>query len=513
MASIDQIAVNEYGVTGLFLMEKAGECVTTGLLSAFPSDDLKHIAILCGKGNNGGDGFVIARHLAKHGFIPSIALIGSPDTLKGDAKINYTLLAETGISVWICSGKESIETFFNSAKHCRVWIDALLGTGTKGSPSGLILDAIQLLNLYGKKNTIVSVDISSGVDANTGEAPGAAVQSDIVYTMGLPKAGHVLPPGLNYYKDLVVLDIGFPRNLLLQAESEAELLTDSSIDAVLPHRSRSAHKGSEGHLLTVSGSRGMTGAALLCSKAAIQTGAGLVTAVAPASLLPVYAGGVWEMLTLPAAETARGSIALEAFDTIFKSETKYSALVIGPGLSRDPSSMNLVRRVVKEIPCPVVIDGDALFAIRPEMLLQRTHPWIITPHPGEMARLFEVGIPEIQNNRWSYARRLAQTPAGVVVLKGPKTVIASDNKLFINPTGGPFMASGGMGDVLAGIIGALAAKGLSCFDAAKAGVFLHGRAADLCSASRNAEAVYASQVIDFIQDAIFSARENSLKNP
>lgn len=486
-------------------MEQAGQKITLAMLEEFSHSQLQHTAILCGKGNNGGDGFVIARHLYDHGFTPTVAVLADPDDLSGDALANYRLIEGKHIPLYICDNENVLADFFDEAVSTSIWIDALLGTGTRGPAKGLIETAIVKLNERARKSTVVSVDIPSGVEADTGNAQGAAVRADWVFTMGLPKLGHVLLPGLDYYKYLVVLDIGFPVDLMMNAESEARLLSVSEIDRWIPQRNQSAHKGSEGHLLIIAGSKGMTGAALMCAKASIAMGAGLVTAACPESLLPLYAGGVLEMLTLPVAETTEGAIAKEAFDALFSGNRRYTAVVIGPGLSLNPSTQELVREIVQKIDLPMVIDGDGLSALTPERIGNREQSWVATPHPGEMARLFETSVSTIQANRFHYSRRLAGK-FGVAVLKGAKTVISSAHETLVNPTGSPAMASGGMGDVLAGVIGALAAKGMPALHAAACGVFLHGLAADLLVEETGAEAVSATQVSNNLQNALRCVR-------
>ncbi len=512
MASIDRIAIEERGIAGLFLMERAGEGVTEGLISSYPPEILHQTAILCGKGNNGGDGFVVARRLAERGFQPHVALIGKGEALKGDARTNFHFAQGLNIPITECENSSDLSAFF-SQSPARLLVDALLGTGAKGAPRGLIAEAIDSVNQRARSCAIASVDIPSGVEADTARVEGDAVFADVVYTMGLPKVGHLLPPGLDYCRRLVTLDIGFPKDLIENADSTAELLTASQIGAWLPRRKLSAHKGTEGHLAILAGSRGMTGAALLCAKAALTMGAGLVTTACPESLLPIYAGGVWEMMTIPAPETPEGVLAEEAFESVFSNGARFSAVVTGPGMSRHAPAMNLVRKIVREVEAPVLIDGDGLFALTKEELTERKSPWVITPHPGEMARLCGVTSKEIQSDRWGYARRLTLNPNGVVVLKGPKTVVScSGCPLFINPAGNPAMASGGMGDVLAGVIGALLARGLTPLHAACVGVYLHGLAADLLVERSGLETVLAGQVSSNLQQAIHHVREERCRD-
>ena len=386
-------------------------------------------------------------------------------------------------------------------------MDALLGTGGRGAPRGFLADVIAWINHIAKPTCVVSVDIPSGVDSDTGHVEGEAVQAHWVYTMGLPKVGHVLPPGQAYGRKLVVLDIGFPKDLLQEAESEAQLLTSHDINTWFPRRKESTYKGKEGHLLIIAGSEGMTGAALLCAKAAVTLGAGLVTTVCPKSLLPIYANGLWEMMTLPVQETDSRSISAGAFDEIVGGDFKYDAVVVGPGLGRHPSTMKLVQRLLIELDVPVLFDGDALFELNPDVLKARNAPWVVTPHTGEMARIFGVGASEIESDRWEYAQRLANHQHGVAILKGPNTVVAGyQAPLRINSTGSSAMASGGMGDSLAGLIGALLAKGLKPLDAASIGVFLHGLSADDLVETRKLETVSANQVIEHIPYALNRVR-------
>lgn len=507
MAAIDRSAIDTRGVSGLYLMERAGEGVANAMMVTLSPEQLRGTVVLCGRGNNGGDGFVIARRLARNGFNPLAALIGNPGDLKGDALTNYTILSEEGVPVFSCDSESELNQFTDRAGSALVWVDALLGTGARGAPRGLLAEAVSILNKASYRSTIVSVDISSGVEADTGRVEGEAVRADWVYTMGLPKVGHVVPPGNSFYKNLTILDIGFPADLLNDAESDALLLSSYDIDRWIPRREVSTHKGKEGHLLVIAGSRGMTGAALMCAKAAVATGAGLVTAVCPASLLPIYAAGVWEMMTLPVNETQTGAISEEAFQQILDSGVRYNAIALGPGLGRHPSTMALVKRILRDIDVPVLCDGDALFVLSADDFKQRKSPWVATPHSGEMARLFETDVPDIESNRWEYARRLSSGTRGAAVLKGPNSVIATgDGLLRVNSTGSPVMASGGMGDVLAGMISAFLAKGIHPGLAASAGVYLHGLSAEIAAKENHAEAVCATQVIANIQKALHRVR-------
>lgn len=508
MAEIDRVSIEERGLSGGVLMERAGRGTAEHMLETFPPALLHRAMVFCGKGNNGGDGFVIARYLAQRGHFPVVTLTGRVDDLKGDARANRERLGAMGVPVHEWSTPSELESILPRGNGF-VIVDALLGTGSKGAPRGAAAAAVQWINERAGRNPVVSVDIPSGADAGTGAVDGGAVRADRVYTMGLPKTGHTLPPGMDYCKSLIVLDIGFPRDLMDQAPSEAELLTARRIDSWLPRRSPSAHKGSEGHLLIVAGSRGMTGAALICAMAAVRAGAGLVTAACPESLLPVFANSVWEKLTLPVRETPEGTFAEEAFGQLFGGGRRYSAAVIGPGLSLNPSTANFVRRAVRETDLPLVLDGDALTAAGREAIAERRAPWIAAPHPGEMARLFGVDARTVQGARREYARGFADNPNGAAILKGSRSVIAcAGEPLWVNPAGNAAMASGGMGDALAGIAGAYLARGMEPARAACAAAYIHGLAGDLW-AEEGYETLGASQLIERIQPAVREMRRRA----
>ncbi len=504
MAEIDRISIEERGVPGRQLMNRAGESVARRILATVPSDQLFNLAIVCGRGNNGGDGFVIARVLHKEGFSPLTAVLGSGDSLKGDALHEYQRAKDSGVSIAECEDGAEFEAFLKSTKHSHVWVDALLGTGASGAPRGLFDKAVKAINARATRVWIAAVDVCSGVDADTGAVEGGAVHADVVYTMGLPKVGHVLPPGLDYYAHLEILDIGFPNDLLESAEHRALLLQANHVNDWLPAPERSAHKGSKGRLLIIAGSRGMTGAALLCANAAVKMGAGLITMACPESLLPIYAANVWETMTLPVAETDGGAFSQWAFKDIDFS--RFDSVVIGPGLGRDEDTQALVQQVCREVTAPVLFDGDALYALALDDLHARKAPWVITPHPGEAARLLKSSSSEVQADRWGAAAKLA-TGNGVAVLKGPKTVISKDDEpLLVNPTGNPAMASGGMGDTLAGMTGALLANRLAPQAAAACGAYLHGLAADLAAEKTGAESLAAGQIADAIPAALATVR-------
>lgn len=505
MAEIDRVSIHERGIPGAKLMQNAGEAVARDVLATL-SEFAQYPLIICGKGNNGGDGFVIANFLAQKGAFPTVVLLCHSAGLKGDALFHFQQTQQAGIHVIECATDVDVIHAIQNTKTTLI-VDAMLGTGTQGAPRGLFKTAIDEINIKTGRIPIISIDISSGVNADTGAVEGSAVMADYVYTMGLPKMGHAVLPGLNYYKKLKILDIGFPYDLLDQAESTADWLTLHQINSWLPKRHVSSYKGTEGHLLVIAGSRNMPGAALMCVKAAVLSGAGLVTLACPESIHMIMAQQIWEKMTLPVAETNVGSFSSEAFDQIFQGNIPYTSVVIGPGLSRHPSTLDFVRKVFETVEIPILVDGDGLFALSLDMLKNKKQAWVITPHAGEMARLFDTSSGEIQQNRWHFAKEAVKDSKGVCVLKGPKTVISrKDDVLYINPTGNPAMASGGMGDVLSGIIGGLIARGAEPVKAACTGTYIHGLAADLLVEEDKMECVCATDVAQTIQKAIEKIR-------
>lgn len=507
MAEIDRVSIHERGIPGSRLMQHAGESIAKEIITTL-SESAQHPVIICGKGNNGGDGFVIANYLSTKGAFPTLILLTQSSKVQGDALFHFQLSQQLDIPVVECETESDV---IHAFQHIRstIYVDAMLGTGTQGAPRGLMKTAINELN----KNVhtpVVSVDISSGVNADTGAVDGEAVIADFVYSIGLPKVGHSVLPGLDYFKNLKIVEIGFPHDLLDQAVSEADWLTPQQINHWLPKRDVSSYKGSEGHLLVLAGSKNMPGAAMMCVKAAALSGSGLVTLACPESIHVIMAQQVWEKMTLPVAETEEGSFSIEAYDQLFQGNHPYTAIVIGPGLSRHPSTLDFVRMVFKSVDIPILVDGDGIFALSLDMLKAKKGSWVITPHPGEMARLFDTSSKEIQSKRWHYAKEAVKSSNGVCVLKGPKTVISrKDDILYINPTGNPAMASGGMGDVLSGIIGGLIARGLEPLNASCSGAYIHGYAADLLVKETNVECICATDVASHIQKSISEIRKEA----
>jgi NAD(P)H-hydrate epimerase len=457
------------------------------------------VAIVCGKGGNGGDGFVAARWLKRRGARPSVWLTAPAAEIGGDAGRKLGDLVRAGIRPRLVAADVAVAADLAAAD---VVVDALLGTGSHGAPAGLVARMIQLINACGRP--VVALDIPSGLPAD-GEAPaGPVVRAALTVTFAGLKRGLVTGPGLDVAGRVRVVDIGVPAAEVARGVTSF-LLEAADVARLLPPRPRAAHKGTYGHLLIVAGSLGKTGAAALAARAAMRSGAGLVTVATAASQQPVLASLLLEAMTEPLAETAARSVGLKAMEAIVDLAARRDAVALGPGLGLDGETQALARELVRELAAPMVVDADALTAIAGHLdaLAAARGPRCLTPHPGEMARLLDVAVADVERDRIGAARRLAMAQRAHVALKGAGSVIATPaGDTYVNPTGNPGMASGGTGDVLTGMVGAFLARGLAPDDALRAAVYLHGRAGDLAATRVGQEALVASDVIAELPQAI-----------
>ena len=513
MRDIDAAAIREMGVSSLTLMEAAGRSVAEAVLAHFGADDARRVLVACGKGNNGGDGFVAARHLREAGAQPRVVVTAADEAeLSPDARVNALAWRAAGGSIDFLPDEGAAARFFQAPPPFDVAIDALLGTGAGGVPRGAVLEAIRGLTRAGRP--IASIDIPSGIDADTGAVPGASIDADLTITLGLPKRGLWLFPARSRVGVIEVADIGLPREASMAADVRDFLVQDEDASAWLPAWPRNAHKGSRGRLLILGGSEGLTGAPTLAARAALRIGAGLVTVGAPAGLHDILEMKLTEAMTLPLPEAAgrclapEAMAAVEAFDRV-----RQNAAVLGPGFSRREPALQFARDMVATFDRPMVVDADALFAFRGKVdALGRRKPGadggaagplVLTPHPGEAGWLMELTATEVDARRIDLAREWAERLGQVIVLKGAPTVIGSpEGEAFINPTGGPLLATGGTGDVLAGLIGGLLAQGSPPLSAALLGVYLHGFLADLYEERRGPRGMIASDLIEFLPVAL-----------
>jgi len=511
MRAVDRVSIEELGIPGLLLMENAGRSVADLIQAKFSAREREHIVVLCGKGNNGGDGFVVARHLKMRGHAPRVVLLADPQSLKGDARANYDHLLRVGLQPAIVTSAEQWQAVRGAVRAATLLVDAILGTGLGGPVEGFLSGIIRDLNGNFANIPIVAVDIPSGLPSDTGEPLGESLRARCTVTFTAPKWGHIFPPNCERVGELVVTPIGTPPSVYENNPAHfLNLLTPEVLAPLQRKRAGDSHKGDYGHVLVVGGSRGKSGAAALASLAALRAGAGLVTAATATSVLPMVAAASPVLMTEPLAETDAGSISARAFDYgrfagIVQGK---SALAIGPGLSTDPDTVEFVRRAIRECAAlPVVIDADALnaFAGAAERLQGEGRKLVLTPHPGEMSRLTGLSTQEVQARRVEVAREFAQQHKVCLVLKGYRTLIAEPGgQVYVNPTGNPGMATGGTGDVLTGMIAALLAQfpELPVEQAVPAAVYWHGAAGDVAAEAHGEISLIATDLLEALPQAL-----------
>lgn len=505
MRQMDQIAINDYKIPGVILMENAGikvAQVVQKMWSAQNSVSSK-IAFFCGKGNNGGDGFVAARHLANMGFETIVFLIANPHSIAGDAAINLEIIRNMDIPIKVIEEIAVLDEVKDLAKGAFVLVDAIFGTGLKGDVRGIAKAVIEVINQL--EIPVISVDIPSGICGSTGKILGTAVKAHQTVTLALPKTGLLLYPGAEYVGTLITADIGMPTKLMQSINVGAQLLDARWVSKCFKPFPSDAHKGTFGRVFIIAGSVGMTGAAALSAAAAVRSGAGLVTIGLPESLNDILEVKVTEAMTLPLPETSSRSVGPSALGKALNFANQCNAVVLGPGLSTKDETTEFVRRFIAECSVPMVIDADGLNAMAecPAIFKEVKAPIIITPHPGEMARLLSTTVSKIRADRIAAVKTAAEKFRCIAILKGARTLIATcEGKLFINPTGNAGMATGGSGDVLSGMIGAFLARGMKPYEAAAAGVYLHGLAGDLSAKQQGQICLAATDIIDYLPKAV-----------
>ncbi len=495
MRDIDRECIERIGIPGLALMERAG--VGTVEFMEREIGDLceKTFAIVCGKGNNGGDGFVIARELAARGAGVRVFLVGDRDGVSGDARAN---LDRFGRDVVVeLAAEADLAGFSEDLAQSDAVVDALFGTGFECAPRGLSASVIELLVSCGRP--VLAVDVPSGLDATTGRAGGPCVRATWTCTMGLPKRGLFVSPGRALAGRVNVVDIGVPYDVIEAVGVRDNVLTTREAAGMLPPRAADGHKGDFGRVLIVAGSVGYTGAAALASMSALRSGAGLVYLAVPESLNDVLEAKLTEVITLPMPETAERTLSVEAARPIRSALETADSVAIGPGLSRNAESSALVREIVKDVNVPCVVDADGLNALSVDAVSGRSGgaPLVLTPHPGEMARLLKCGVADVQERRDEVAREVAEETRATVVLKGAATVsVDASGELYLNPTGNSGLATAGTGDVLTGAVAALLGRCMSGLDAAAVAAFAHGLAGDLAAERVGITGMVAGDVLE-----------------
>jgi len=508
MREMDRKTIEDYSVPGIVLMENAALRLVDVLVDRYAPLRGKRIAIVCGKGNNGGDGLAIARHLgARFGANVTVHLASDPSGYRGDAAANYKMAQAFGLKI------RQFETRDWGPGGCDLIIDALLGTGITGAVEGAFAKIIEAMNRSGAP--IVAVDLPSGLETDTGNVTGTCVRAALTVTFALPKYGLMVYPGADYAGEVVVADIGMPQTVMQNDEIKVYQTEASDIAGWLPARSngRDSNKGSFGHVTVFAGSAGFVGAPTLTSEAAARTGAGLVTLAVPEGIqLPAMARVSPVVMTRGLPQTPAGSFATLSVEEALKLAEKGSSAALGPGLGGPELGeiRDFVREFVRQCTVPLVIDADALncLAMEPDrgksLVKERSAPTVLTPHPGEMGRLSGTDTKTVQAARRATVEQAAVDYGCVVLLKGARTLIASpDGRLAVNTTGNPGMATGGAGDALTGIIASLLAGRLAAWECAVAGAYLHGLAGDLTARTQGGPAgLIATDIIQWIPHAI-----------
>ncbi len=499
MRTVDRLSVEEVKIPAILLMENAGLKTAQAIAREFAPIAEKKICILCGKGNNGGDGFVVGRHLSRMGARVEFFSTARGEDFKGEAATNRSIAEALGLPVHDIEEAGQLKPTFTPD----LLVDALLGTGIRGEVSGLYREIIDWMNA--QDVPVASVDTPSGIHCETGQIAGAAVQADLTVTMGNIKTGQLFFPARKLQGRFLVADLNAPDFVLKKVATHKFLVTPEDIVRFLPRRPGDAYKNTFGKVLVIAGSTGLTGAATMASLSALRSGAGMVVLGIPERFNSVLEEKVTEIMTAPLPETETGSLhsrALEALDRWLKWS---HVLALGPGLSTHPETRTFVKALLRQTDKPLVVDADGINNLSAEFELIRAYPadLVFTPHVGELSRLVGVSQEEILKNRLTVVRESAQKLQAIVLLKGAPTLIAApDGEVYVNTTGNPGMATAGSGDVLTGLIAGFLAQGLSGLQAALTGAFVHGMAGDLAAEALGQRGMIAGDILNFVPEAL-----------
>ncbi len=506
MRELDRTASAEFGIKEELLMENAGYAVFDVLLNGFGIKDKKFI-VFCGIGNNGGDGFVIARKIHSNGGEVKVFILGDPKKFKGVAKMNLDIVSLLPMEVRELDSVEAVKT---DVMHSDVIVDAIFGTGLTRNVEGLYADVIGLINESGKK--VISVDIPSGVAGDTGKIMGAAIKATCTVSFGLPKIGNMLFPGYELCGNLYVTHISFPPSMYETDSMKVEI----NLPPQIPPREKDGHKGDFGDVLFIAGASTYFGAPYFAALSFMKAGGGYSRLAAPISMTPFIANKGSELVFVPQKETASGSISLDNRGALLELSEAMDMVVIGPGLSLDEETQQLTRDLAREISKPLLIDGDGITALCKDLRIikERQYPTILTPHLGEMSRITKLDVRRIEDNKIDTLQRTAKELGGIIVLKGAHSLIAyPDERVLMNMTGNPGMATAGSGDVLTGTIAAMFGLGLSIDEAVAKGVFIHGFSGDLAAEYMGEDGMTAQDILDYLPLAMKMEREGLNEGP
>ncbi len=507
MKEIDRITTEEYKIPASVLMENAGANVVMALNQEFASLFMRRVYVFCGQGNNGGDGFVVARHAKAEGAQVKVFFTGDVSKLTSESKMNFDILDKYGVEVTELKESSDIEKYQSDILSSDIIVDALFGTGINKAVEGFFAKLIVFLNMTGKY--IVSVDIPSGIDADTGDVKGVAIYADLTITFGLPKIGLAIYPGLEYVGKLVVADITFPQQLLSEPRQNV-LITRDIVVPLLPYRHPNANKGHFGPIFIIGGSPSLLGAVVLTGKAALKTGAGIVNIGLPESLCNTAKSRSDEIIVSAFKETADGCIAEANYDRIMEISGKAKVVAIGPGIGRNKETQSLVRKLVKTIKKPMVIDADGLNAIAEDKeCLQKIYKDVIlTPHIGEMSRLANIKMEDIIRDKIGVLRKFVNDYKVNVLLKDGRSILAdADKNVYVNTTGNSGMATPGSGDVLTGVIAAFMAHGMLSAQAGIIANYVHGLAGDILRGENGEEGIIAGDLAKALPRAIKNLKQ------
>ncbi len=494
----DRVTIEELGLPGLVLMENASRSVAFQIMEMLDGEiEGRRIVIFCGKGNNGGDGFALARHLKNHNAYPTVYLLGKVEDLKGDAEFNCKLYQKLDGEVQEITEKEQI---IDLSVEADVIVDAMLGTGFTGELRGLYAEAGKIINE--SIVPVAAVDIPTGVEADSGLASENAIVADVTVTFGMIKRGLLVSPGREHAGDVIVADIGIPPEVEKQQNINLFIVEESDVFSALPLRGLNAHKGVAGHVYIIAGSPGLTGAAAMSGNAAMRAGAGLTVVGVPESLNHILEAKLDEVMTQPLPENFGHHLSYKAFDLAMTRIEWANCIVIGPGLGRDPDTAKLIDKIFdQKLDKPFVIDADGLNLLSdfPELMKKLPANTVLTPHPGEFSRLTNTPVKDILKSRFEIVEEYAKKWNAIIALKGAPTLTAiPDDGVYINPTGNPGMASGGTGDILTGIIAGFIAQGVPASIAAWMAVYLHGAAGDKAAEELNVYSLIAGDVLKYL---------------
>lgn len=497
MNEIDRLSINQFGIPGVVLMENAALRVVDEVIKMLGTVSGKSISVFAGKGSNGGDAFAAARHLYNKGARVDVYILAYKKDISGDAAVNLSILEKSGVET-----KELVEGFQLTEikaglSGADLVVDGIFGTGLKGEVKGLAAEVIRTIN--NSRKPVIAIDIPSGVSGETGRVPGVCIKACKTVTFGLPKIGLVIHPGCEFTGELAVADIGIPGKVIEHIDIKTHIIEGSHVAKLIPLRRNESNKSDYGRVFIISGSAGMTGSGCLAASAVLRVGAGLVYLGVPESLAPIYGASLIEPITIPLQDNGAGYLSKNSIGNVLENMKGKNVVAAGPGLSMREGIAEVVVEILKNAEVPLVLDADALNAVSRDVSVLKylKAGTVITPHPGEMARLTGLSSSDVQSNRIEVSSEFACKWKVVTVLKGARTVVAMpDGTVYINPTGNSGMATGGTGDVLTGIIAGFIAQGASPEDAAVAGVYLHGLTGDVVAQKKGEHGLIASDIVE-----------------